>query len=473
MKRVNVEKSRKMSIRPKMKETIFISCAGLNPMNNATSNSRTAAPSQKIRQLERVAMARKFQAPSHYSPPMNKNTNPKNKIADTLTIEDVQNRNALDLMARVQATNLPAIAEKFMPIETLKDSALGRWTALEAVHETGACSHAANSHFSSEGLRREVRLQSSAVARAGDSQDSHVLVMVVNDRDERPQSSERNPQTPSTSAAASATLRPGRWVPPHLRWSPNSRAPASAQLRSQEQMHESPQASKVQDTHAGEAVAVKSNHEQAPRSGNADTAVALTTAATPQVSASAPAPGRWVPPHMRSRTNASVAPESSPEAQRREEEEIQERNDRSLRESFVRTVQKQILEKQARYSAQYDGQRDVESWDLHEGKRDVTVCCAGPYAIARRQNLGTNGQGEIQWGARIWEPVHDIPRSAFKVRFQLEPQVRFFERASMAEIVGNYRSDEDPNYGFAGTERNSRLASFASRSLMSNTFKEW
>lgn len=76
-----------------------------------------------------------------------------------------------------------------------------------------------------------------------------------------------------------------------------------------------------------------------------------------------------------------------------------------------------------RYSAQYDGQRDVESWDLHEGKRDVTVCCAGPYAIARRQNLGTNGQGEIQWGARIWEPVHDIPRSAFKVRFQLEPQV--------------------------------------------------
>lgn len=62
--------------------------------------------------------------------------------------------------------------------------------------------------------------------------------MVVNDRDERPQSSERNPQTPSTSAAASATLRPGRWVPPHLRWSPNSRAPASAQLRSQEQMHE-------------------------------------------------------------------------------------------------------------------------------------------------------------------------------------------------------------------------------------------
>lgn len=79
------------------------------------------------------------------------------QIADTLTIEDVQNRNALDLMARVQATNLPAIAEKFMPIETLKDSALGRWTALEAVHETGACSHAANSHFSSEGLRREVR----------------------------------------------------------------------------------------------------------------------------------------------------------------------------------------------------------------------------------------------------------------------------------------------------------------------------
>eukprot|EP00241_Pyramimonas_parkeae_P015805 CAMPEP_0114293910 /NCGR_PEP_ID=MMETSP0059-20121206/9841_1 /TAXON_ID=36894 /ORGANISM="Pyramimonas parkeae, Strain CCMP726" /LENGTH=467 /DNA_ID=CAMNT_0001415645 /DNA_START=163 /DNA_END=1567 /DNA_ORIENTATION=+ len=399
MKRVNVEKSRKMSIRPKMKETIFISCAGLNPMNNATSNSRTAAPSQKIRQLERVAMARKFQAPSHYSPPMNKNTNPKNKVR--LQSSAVGRR----IQGRISSSNWISFL-----IST------HTW-----IHEHAMC-------FVSRRLRQrklrvsicvlvivlfqgqfidtlgdcdggQVRLQSSAVARAGDSQDSHVLVMVVNDRDERPQSSERNPQTPSTSAAASATLRPGRWVPPHLRWSPNSRAPASAQLRSQEQMHESPQASKVQDTHAGEAVAVKSNHEQAPRSGNADTAVALTTAATPQVSASAPAPGRWVPPHMRSRTNASVAPESSPEAQRREEEEIQERNDRSLRESFVRTVQKQILEKQARYSAQYDGQRDVESWDLHEGKRDVTVCCAGPYAIARRQNLGTNGQGEIQWGA--------------------------------------------------------------------------
>jgi len=52
-------------------------------------------------------------------------------------------------------------------------------------------------------------------------------------------------------------------------------------------------------------------------------------------------------------------------------------------------------------------------------------------------------------------------------------QVHFIERSSTIDVVGDYLSDEDPNYGLVGRARWNRLGECATRSLMTNIFKDW
>lgn len=79
---------------------------------------------------------------------------------------------------------------------------------------------------------------------------------------------------------------------------------------------------------------------------------------------------------------------------------------------------------QARYSAEFDGQEQVEHWELCEGSAEATVWRAGPYASPRRERLGTLHYGAPEWGPRTWRAVEPPPRSAFVVRFRREPSVR-------------------------------------------------
>lgn len=52
-------------------------------------------------------------------------------------------------------------------------------------------------------------------------------------------------------------------------------------------------------------------------------------------------------------------------------------------------------------------------------------------------------------------------------------QVHFFERASMLDLVGDHRSDDDPNYGFIGMVRDRRLGGFAMRAQLVSAFADW
>jgi|AntRauMFilla1563_2_1112583.scaffolds.fasta_scaffold71203_1 hypothetical protein len=59
------------------------------------------------------------------------------------------------------------------------------------------------------------------------------------------------------------------------------------------------------------------------------------------------------------------------------------------------------------------------------------------------------------------------------VRFVRAPEVAFFKRLDVLDLVGDFRDCAGPNphYAFIGMVRDQRLSSFATRATLKNAFK--
>jgi hypothetical protein len=53
------------------------------------------------------------------------------------------------------------------------------------------------------------------------------------------------------------------------------------------------------------------------------------------------------------------------------------------------------------------------------------------------------------------------------------PQVHFFQRVPMTDLVGDHREPENPNYGFLGMVRDHRLSAFANKARLRSAFELW
>jgi hypothetical protein len=314
------------------------------------------------------------------------------------------------------------------------------------------------------------------------------------------------------------------WVSPTvLRWQAEQAEQDRVQaLQLQEAMREPAAARPISTEDSAAAARPISTEDSAVAArpiSTEETAAAEEPVASPSPTASvgppSPTPskgGRWLPPHLRKKQQQQAEPVGAAgaaqveaarmAAEAKEEEEIRARNDQALKLQMQRAVGEQILSRQDKYAARVEMQPTEEAgmvWE--EAGRHVWAPsppgssprsrpsssastarsfdsplrpsrCGGEAtaaaALAEEQNGGGDGGNAVDMAGFELRRLR-----VCSVRFVRQPQVHFFQRLPMTDLVGDHREPENPNYGFLGMVRDHRLSAFANKARLRTAFNLW